>query len=132
MGNSLKAVLAFLVPYLAAFFIPEIAGANEFVLLLAGVGGVAAITVLVAEFINKLVDLHKNLARAISWAVAIGLTFFSEWIGFGFDGYVLWQLLVAGVTAGFVANGYFTMEFIKPILDALLPPPTRSGNIQTY
>jgi len=121
MNTSLKVILAFLVPYLAAFFVPDITDAGAFVSLLAGIGGVAAATVLLAEFINKFADLHKNLARAISWAVSIGLVFFSEWIGFGFESYLVWQLIVAGIVGGFIANGYFTMSFIKPILDILLP-----------
>lgn len=121
MQTSLKALLAFLVPYLAAFFIPDLTDANEFVLLLSGVGGVATLTVLVTEFFNKMFNFHKNVARAVSWGIATGLCFFSQWIGIGFVEYLVWQVVVCGVAAGLVANGYFTMDFIKPILDALLP-----------
>lgn len=128
MKTSLKAILAFLVPYLAAFFLPNVLNADEFVQLMAGIGGIASLTVLVTEYVNTLADLHKNAARILSWVVSIGLTFFSWWVGFGFEGYVVWQLLVSGLAAGLVANGYFTYEVIKTILDAIMPLVDKNNN----
>lgn len=91
---------------------------------LATIPGLAALVLLVTQFIKKKVPADGWYSVYISWAVSLVLGLVGWIFGIGiFAGAVWWLMLVYAAAAGLIANGLFDWKVIKTILEffKLLP-----------
>jgi ABC-type sugar transport system permease subunit len=87
---------------------------------LASLGGVAAVTVFLAAFLNTILKTKGFVKQIVAWVVAILLLVIGNLVNMGFMAELNWMhTIVYGVAAGFLANGIFDIETIKAILRAL-------------
>ena len=81
------------------------------------IAGVAAFTLLIAGWIKTAFKLEGALARWVSWAVAIVISFVGWYFNIGlFDPLLWWQTIFYGFGIGLVANGIYSAETIQLIL----------------
>jgi hypothetical protein len=84
------------------------------VLILSG------LIVVVSEYLSKFTKADGKWARLQSWGVAIVLGIFGTWLNISIFSDMSWKGgALIGVIAGLVANGVFSIDAIKSILETL-------------
>jgi hypothetical protein len=117
-------LLKLLVPPVAAMFVAAISDAGSFVEMASSLAGVALLIPIITEFFKTAFNLdgkviwNIKVPRAISWATGIMLSMLSYYAGWGyFAELTAWYMpIIAGLGAGLVANGYFTLEMVQTVL----------------
>ena len=80
----------------------------------------SGLIILVSEYITRYTKLNGKWARVQSWVVAILLGIFGTWINIGIFGDMDWKGgALVGIISGLVANGVFTIDAIKKILETI-------------
>ena len=92
---------------------------------LATIPGLAALVLLITQFIKKQVPADGWYSVYISWAVSLVLSLVGWVFAIGIFAGALWYVaLLYAAAAGLIANGLFDWKMIKAILEffKLLPP----------
>jgi hypothetical protein len=80
----------------------------------------SGLIILVSEYISRYTKLNGKWARVQSWVVSILLGIFGTWINIGIFGDMDWKGgALIGIISGLVANGVFTIDAIKKILETI-------------
>lgn len=75
----------------------------------------------VTAFITGVFKVEQNWPKKIiSWAIAVVGLVGANLLNFGFVAdYTIWEAIAVGLLIGLAANGFFSISFIKPILDRI-------------
>lgn len=85
---------------------------------LGTLAGVAAMVLPITGWIKTLLKLEDSAARWLSWLIAVLLGGFGHFSNVGiFEDVGLLVSLLTGLAAGLIANGVFTIEIVKTILE---------------
>ena len=124
--EKLKSLLMLILPPVAAFFVAGLTQ-DVFVTNLATLAGIVTLVPIIAEWAKEKWNLagatifwNIKVMKLITWALSIGLTGLSYFVGWGFVDFELWQLAAYGVGAGLVANEYFTLATVKLLLEMFI------------
>ena len=81
----------------------------------------AALVLFIGEFLAKYIKVDGWAARLETWIIAIGLVFLSDYIPVAamFIGLTWIVKVIYGILIGVVANGLFTIEQLKSLLEKL-------------
>jgi len=85
----------------------------------ATLAGIAAVTVFIAAFVNKLFKIEKKIGKQIiAWLIAIALVVLGNLFNLGFMSEFPWlTTIIYGFAAGLVANGMFDVAIVQALLD---------------
>jgi hypothetical protein len=76
--------------------------------------------IILSEYASRFTKADGKWARLQSWAVAILLGIFASWLNIGIFHDMDWKGgLLIGVITGLVANGIFSIDAIKGILQTI-------------
>lgn len=84
--------------------------------LIQNVSILAAISVVICEYLSKFTKVEGFSAQIQSWVVAIVVAFIANMLGYGFESISLFTDLLNGLFVGLVANGLFDIPLIKSTL----------------
>lgn len=75
----------------------------------------------VAAFFTGLFRVEKNWPKKlISWGISVVGLVVAKLFSFGFVvEYQMWEVIIAGLLLGLAANGFFSISFIKPLMDKI-------------
>lgn len=76
----------------------------------------AAVSIVLTEYLSKLTKLNGFAAQVQSWVVSIILASIANVLGLGFGNVNLFTDLLCGLLVGLVANGTFNIPLTKTIL----------------
>ena len=80
----------------------------------------SGLVVIVSEYLSRYTKADGKWARLQSWGVAIILGIFGTWLNIGIFEDMSWKGgALIGAISGLTANGVFSMESIKMILETL-------------
>lgn len=84
---------------------------------LATLGGVAAVTVFLAAFVNRIFNAEGFVKQVVAWLVAIAVVTIGNVANMGFMAeFGVLSTIIYGIAAGFVANGIFDIATIQTLL----------------
>lgn len=85
--------------------------------LVTNVAILAALVVVVSEYLSKLTKFEGFWAQAQSWAVSVVLAGIASYLGIGiFTNITVFAVLLYGLLVGLVANGFFEIPYTKTVL----------------
>jgi len=76
----------------------------------------AAISVILCEYLSKITKANGFFAQFQSWVVAIIVAFVANAFGFGFGSISWFTSILLGIFVGLVANGIFKIPWMQTIL----------------
>ncbi len=123
--KQINSLVKLLLPPLAAFLVAGIADAGTFVEKMASLAGIATLVPIIVEAAKVQWDLADKdilgmrVARWLSWLLSLALVYLSHLVGWAFADFGTLWLLMYGIGAGLVSNGYFTMEQVQMFLALL-------------
>lgn len=94
---------------------------DNFWIWFGNLAGLAALTTFIAGFLNGVLKASGKFVRQlVAWVVAVVLAWLSVLLNIGFLAEAQWYMVVLyGVGAGFVANGFFDVGLIQAIILAI-------------
>lgn len=100
---------------------------NNFSTWFNTLAAVAALTVFIAAFVNKIFKVTVSwVKQLVAWVCAIILCFAGNLLNLGFVADFPWlTTAIYGIAAGFVANGIFDISFVQYVLDFLKLPKVK-------
>lgn len=100
---------------------------NNFSTWFNTLAAVAALTVFIAAFVNKIFKVTTSwVKQVIAWICAIALCYAGNLLNLGFVADFPWLTTgIYGIAAGFVANGIFDISFVQYVLDFLKLPKVK-------
>jgi hypothetical protein len=135
-NEQIKSLLKLLIPPVAAFLVAGIADAGTFVEKMASFAGIATLVPIIVEalkvqwnFADK-VFWGMKVSRWVSWLLSLALVYISHAIGWAFVDFGGLGLLIYGIGAGLVSNGYFTIEQVQLFLAILTGNTTKLNKLQ--
>jgi uncharacterized membrane protein YeaQ/YmgE (transglycosylase-associated protein family) len=92
----------------------------DVITLFNSIMALSALVIVGSEWLSKYTKADGKWARLQSWAVAIILGIISTWLNIGIFNDMSWKGgAVIGIVSALVANGIFTMDMIKKVLETL-------------
>lgn len=80
----------------------------------------SALVIVGSEWLSNYTKADGKWARLQSWAVAIILGIVSTWLNIGIFNDMSWKGgAIIGIVSALVANGIFTIDMIKKVLETL-------------
>ncbi len=96
---------------------------------IASIPGLAALVLLVTQFLKQFLKTDGWYSAYLSWFIALSLSVIGWVLQLGiFTGVVWWVMLLYAAAAGLIANGLFDWKVIKAILEILKLLP--KGSVQ--
>lgn len=81
---------------------------------------VSTLVIITNEWVSGYTKVDGSLSRIQSWLISIILCIFATWINIGVFSEMDWKGgVVMGIISALVANGIFTIESIKDILETI-------------
>lgn len=117
--NKFLGFIILLLPPVSAALIPQIAEGGGWEVMAATLGGVMSLTILLTEPIKLRFNLGDWPTRIVSWVIAALIIYISSVAGWAFDGYEWFMFIISGIGVGLAANGTFTIEEVKFVLNML-------------
>jgi hypothetical protein len=135
-NEQITSLLKLLIPPLAAFLVAGIADAGTFVEKMASFAGIATLVPLFVEALKVQWDfsdkdfLGMRVARWISWLLSLALVYISHAVGWAFVDFGAFGIIIYGIGAGLVSNGYFTIEQVQLFLAILTGNTTKLNKLK--
>lgn len=99
---------------------------DDYLTYFTSLAGLAALVLIITDWLKQLFNFALNYAQYVSWAVSIFLSLAAWFFQWGiFAGTEWWYILVYGISAGLLSNGLFDWDILKAILTFLKLLPAK-------